>query len=499
MTGSMPQSGDRRIVRLSQNVLHLSIGQVISTSLGFLLAVALGRALSPSDFGILYIVGTIYGFAGILIDWGQSTYVIRDTARGRTDEPEFIGATLILRVIGNLAAGAVGIVAALVLGYDKATIQLIALVAVVGFPISLATLFGLWFRGKDRVDLDVLIGLVGKALGVAATILVIGAGGGLFAIVGISAVGSIGGFALSLRLFRSFEIPIRLPPARMLGKLVRVGLPIALVSLSMALQSFADIALLSVLAGPVVVGWLGAARTLLGIFMAPAGIIAGASFPELSRAAQSTPDLCQELSSSSRIILAVSACAASTLFVFADFGVAVTYGRGKFDEATILLQLSALVLPMLFLTFLLANAVFALGRMVAVAIFKVVFMLCGLVVGWFAISYCQTRFGNGAIGTILSYNAMEALMLVALLSLLPTGAVNRTVVGHLGRAYVTFGGVVLVFFALPQLPVWASAPLLGLAFVAVALATQLLLVSDMARISAMLGSIFSNRQRRTPS
>ena len=119
-------------------------------------------------------------------------------------------------------------------------------------------------------------------------------------------------------------------------------------------------------------------------------------------------------------------------------------------------------------------------------------------VGWFAISYCQTRFGNGAIGTILSYSAMEVLMLAALFSLLPTGAVNRTVVEHLGRAYVTFGGVVLVFSALPQLPVWASAPLLGLAFVAVALATQLMLVSDIARISVMLCSIFSSRQKRTP-
>ena len=214
MTGSMPQSGDRRIVRLSQNVLHLSIGQAISTALGFLLAVALGRALSPSDFGILYIVGTIYGFAGILIDWGQSTYVIRDTAQGRTDESEFIGATLILRILGNLVAGAAGIVAALVLGYDEATIQLIALVAVVGFPISLATLFGLWFRGKDRVDLDVLIGLVGKALGVAAIILAIGAGGGLFAIVGMSAVGSVGGFALGLLLFRGFRDSYQAPAGK---------------------------------------------------------------------------------------------------------------------------------------------------------------------------------------------------------------------------------------------------------------------------------------------
>ena len=68
---------------LVRNVSHLGIGQVASTVLGILLSAVIGRALEPVQLGILYTVYAISGFAYVIIDWGQSTYLVREIARGR--------------------------------------------------------------------------------------------------------------------------------------------------------------------------------------------------------------------------------------------------------------------------------------------------------------------------------------------------------------------------------------------------------------------------------
>ena len=79
-------SDNRRL--LVRNVSHLGIGQVASTALGILLSAVIGRALEPAQLGILYTVFAISTFAYVIVDWGQGTYLVREMARGRTDEPD---------------------------------------------------------------------------------------------------------------------------------------------------------------------------------------------------------------------------------------------------------------------------------------------------------------------------------------------------------------------------------------------------------------------------
>ncbi|MDX2205384.1 MAG: oligosaccharide flippase family protein [Hyphomicrobiaceae bacterium] len=480
--------------RLVRNVIFLGIGQAVSTGLGFLLAAALGRTLAPAEFGIIYLVGTIYGFVGVLIDWGQSTYVVRDAARGRADEAEFVGAALAIRVAGTLAAALGGALIAGLIGYDGLTMLLVALSALAGFPGSLAALFGFVFRGRDRMDLDVLIGLVAKAIGVVAVIVTLVLSKSLIAVVTVPVIGGIGALVLSLALLRRLEIHVRPPSGALVGELFRTGTPIAVLSLCLGMQSFVDVALLSLLTGPAVVGWLGGARTILGIFMAPANILASASFPEMSRAAGSVDDLRRLLTASARVILAIGTFAAIVLLLFAELAVRATYGSGKLDQAATLLQATSLFLPLFFLNFVIGNAVFAVGRSTAFAIAKVLCMALGAILGWLAINYTQAHFQNGAIGVILAYGVMEGLMLYLLASLLPKGAVDRQVPMHLARSYAIFGFAAAAFAILP-LPLWASAPILAAVVGAGSLATGLVLVSDITRVGEVMTTWVHAAQR----
>lgn len=323
-----------------------------------------------------------------------------------------------------------------------------------------------------------------------ATISTLFMGYGLAAIVAVGVLGTVASLILSLYLVHRHGIEVRLPDPKLVQELFWIGAPIALVSFSFSMQSLVEIALLSSLTAPAVIGWLGASRTLLGIFMAPAGILAGATLPEMSRRARSATDLGQIVSSASRIMLAAGACAASALLVSADFGVALTYGVGKFDQSVVLLQLFSPLLPLLFLNFLLANAVFAVGRSVPFAAAKLLLVAIGSVCSWFSISYFQTLLCNGAIGIIVSFGAMELIMVGLLLALLPKGAVDLQILLHSLRAYLTFGSVALAFMALPSLPIWVAGPMFGLLFLAVAFATQLVQGSDVAGVLKMLKSPF---------
>jgi hypothetical protein len=48
----------------------------VSTALGILLAAVIGRAFEPAQLGILYIVSAISSFVYVIVDWGQSTYLV---------------------------------------------------------------------------------------------------------------------------------------------------------------------------------------------------------------------------------------------------------------------------------------------------------------------------------------------------------------------------------------------------------------------------------------
>jgi O-antigen/teichoic acid export membrane protein len=124
---------------LVRNVSHLGIGQVASTTLGILLSAVIGRALEPSQLGILYIVFAISSFVSNIVDWGQSTYLVREMARGRIDEPELIGSALLVRLATFVFSAVIAITIALALGYKG---QIIALTLLAMMALVPVTLFG---------------------------------------------------------------------------------------------------------------------------------------------------------------------------------------------------------------------------------------------------------------------------------------------------------------------------------------------------------------------
>ena len=464
---------------LVRNVSHLGIGQVLSTALGILLTAVIGRALEPAQLGMLYTVFAVSSFAYVLADWGQATYLVREMARGRIDEAELIGSALLFRLASIILSSAVAVVIALALGYNGRIIALTLLAMIVAVPATLFVPFDCSFRGKDRMDIDAFVNIIGKAMTLVATAIALRLGGGLTAVILMQGLGSVltllAGAIAALRL----DIAVKAPVTKALRELLRHGAPIAAFSLVVASQPFVEILLLSAFAGPAVVGWYGAFRGIFGIVTSPALILQAATFPELSRASRSLPDLRRTIDATGRVLFIAAAFTSSALYLFADDMVAIIYGHGRFEQTASILRVSAIFIPLLFFVLVLASAMTAVGLNKAMAGISIVRIAFCAVLSWLFIGYWQQRFGDGAIVLVIIAGVAEIPAAIACLALLPRGAVGSTTTLNVVRACIASLCTVVPLSMLQPLGLLYLTPLFFLLFALTTMVTRLVLPSDL--------------------
>jgi O-antigen/teichoic acid export membrane protein len=453
--------------------------------LSVILAAVLGRWLGVVEFGVYYLLVTVSTFAYVFIEWGQNAYLIRESARRPDDVSELLGGALAFRV-------AVAFVAALVtaklvkgIGYDSRT-EFLALFAVLcGLPLALSQTYVYVFRGRDRMDLEATVAITGKTLTLAVTVPALLLGGGLPAVVVMQSVGGGGALLVAVLLARKIRLKAQRPGRGILQELANGGGPIAVFFLAGAVQPFIDVIVLSKLAPPEVVGWYGAARNIIGVLCAPALILGTASFPELSRTSSSVPDLRHVLRATLRLLFGLGALAAVGTFLFADVAVGIIYGR-HFDPAVAVLQIFSLVFPLFFMDILFANAIIAMGKTKEIAVVKVLSVAVSTGLNFLLIPLFQARLGNGGIGLILAFGSTEILMLSGYLWLLPRGAVDRSALLDFLRTAAAAGGTVGIFWVLPSMTPWLAVPACVAVFVALALASGLILGTDLDKVAVLV-------------
>ena len=464
---------------LARNILHLGVGQVASTALGILLTALLVRSLEPAQFGTLYTVFAIGAFAYVFIDWGQGTYLVREMARGRSDEPKFIGGALAFRTL-TTALTTVGVISIVyALGYKGELVGLLFVALLVGVPASMFVPFASSFRSRDRMDLDAMSNNVGKACAVAATAVALQIGG-LFEVILAQGVGGLATLLIGIVAARRLSIAVSSPDTATLRELMRNGAPLAAFSLVLATQPFVEVLLLSTLAGAAVVGWYGASRTIMGIISSPAIIALGAAYPQLARAAHSLPELRQVIELTGRVLFVASALTGAGLYVFADHIVAIIYGQARVEQTAAILRVNAIFVPLLFFVLLLASAMTAVGRNKAMVVISLVRVAICVALSWLLIEYWQQRFGNGAVALVIIAGLAEIPAVVTCLILLPRGSIGMATMLNFMRSCLTALLVAWPLSMLQPASLFVLTPLFGVWFIVVAMATRLVGPSDVS-------------------
>ena len=262
-------------------------------------------------------------------------------------------------------------IAAWALGYGRRVEWLTVAFIAASLPFWLGQLYGIVFRGRDRMGLDATVAVVNKsvALLLALTALYLGLGlGGV-----IMAQACAGGVALfvAIRLYRRVtSAPVQFSRTTA-HEMLTGGTALAAMFLAIFAQSYIDAVLLSKLAPLDVVGWYAAAKSIMGTLFAPAGILASAFFPRLSRAAANPIDFTREVRKALRQMLWLGGLAGVGTYLFADTAITLVYGSLHFGPAADILRVFGPGLFLLFMGVFFSHALTALGRERAFVVAKV--------------------------------------------------------------------------------------------------------------------------------
>jgi O-antigen/teichoic acid export membrane protein len=443
---------------MARNALFLALGQATTTALAILLTAALGRWLGVADYGTYYVLITMSTSVYLLIEWGQSLWVVRETARAPQRVGELLGTALAFRVAIALAATVpVGLVT-LALGYGVRTTWLLVLIFLANIPLFLSQGYGIAFRAAERMGRDAAVSVANKLLVLGIALPALAAGMGLPGVILAQAVA--GGAALLMA--RALYPGISAQPISVSRQAARAmflgGLPVLSMSVAGAAQPYLDAVILSTLAPATAVGYYGAARNILGTLLAPAVILGTASYPRISRAAQDSSELGREVQKALRPLLWLGALGATGTWLFAETVVSLIYGP-SFAPAATILKVYAPVLFLVFVDILLGNTLYAVGAAVGLSAVLALKVLVSAGLSLVLVPILQARTENGGIGIVLSFGLSELVVLTGALVLLPRGILTGATLVDAARALGSAALTATLFWLIPPLSPWLGIPL----------------------------------------
>jgi O-antigen/teichoic acid export membrane protein len=472
---------------VARNVLHLLSGQIASLTIAFVVTVRIARHLGPDGYGVLFFSTSFVTLAFILVDLGQSYYVVSAIARDRRRTGVLLGTGMALRVASAaLVLPAVWGLSHL-LRYSEHTRAAIIATFVFLLFTSIGNGFSIAFRGLERMDWDALAQTGTKVLYGAASLAAISLDAGVVGVILGQAAGTAAGVSSCLLLLRHLRLPRARFERGVAIELLRGGAPFLVWSAIVAIHTTTDSILLSKLATEKVVGWYGASSRLVQMLTLPAGIIATALFPTLSRLFAHSPAAFASLTRSAlKWVMYVGTLAAAGTVLFAQEAVDLVYGGRAFGPAATVLRASSPFILALFVSFVLGTAVMAANRQSVWIGVKGAAVLVLVTLNLFLIPMTDARFGNGGIGAAAATTVAEVVLAGAAAALLPRGTLNRGCVGDLGRALVAAAVMAVVRWLVGPVTIFVAVPVTAMAFALVIAALGGVRRGDLAELRAAL-------------
>jgi O-antigen/teichoic acid export membrane protein len=244
--------------------------------------------------------------------------------------------------------------------------------------------------------------------------------------------------------------------------------------------------LLSKLAPAEVLGWYGAAKTIMGTLVAPALILATAAYPHLARTAANNGPLNVEIRAALRPVLLAGALAAVGTYLFADDAISIIYGRQHFAASVIILKVFAPGFLLLFVNVLLGNSLLAAGRAKIFALVKMANVVTCVALELVLIPFFQHSAGNGGIGVVAAVALSELVVFAGAILLLRRDGAGLDIAADVARALGAAALTVGLFALLPRLPFVIGVPLCLIVYLLCTAALGLVRRSDIEKVRAIL-------------
>ena len=282
--------------------------------------------------------------------------------------------------------------------------------------------------------------------------------------------------------------------------LLAAGLPFVLWQSLGVLYFRIDVVMLGFLTEPATVGWYGAVTRLMdGLTFIPE-TLAFAGYPVMARlwsgARREFEQTAQRILA---IVLLIAVPLVAALVTLAPHVVDALF-TSAFVESVPILRVHAFTLGVLYVDFILARILMAIGRERAWLAISVMACFLNPTLNWLLIGFTQERFGNGGIGAALATLTTEICIAACALRLVPRAALGWVSSGAMVRLLTagaaTAAAILLgLAFGLP----WVVAGVAGAAVYVVAVLSFGLVPSDLmtrVRITMRSGAVVSGEVSR---
>jgi O-antigen/teichoic acid export membrane protein/GT2 family glycosyltransferase len=477
-------------MRVARNIVALLVNQVGTWSVSLVFALVIPPYLGVSRFGLFSFISSYIAYFALGISLGTGTYLTWRIAR----EPEQAGRltfnTLLLQAPLALVCGALALALLPLIDHRGWVLEL----AVVGFvSVSAGALISTCnaaLAGLQILRTPARISLAAAALATGLMLLGVYLRADLLYFVICGTTGQcVGLVAILIYTWRHIRIEHRID-LRLWRTVLLGGLPFFAWSAVLLFYGHIDISLLKILVGDTEIGWYAAAYRIISITVFLPTIVVTALLPALS--AERTPESPQFRQLVSRCIRLVT-----VVSVPASVGLVMLSGRllhllrypSSFDQATPLIAILALHIPVIALDMVLGTAIIAIGRQNAWTGVGVVAALFNPLANLWAIPFTQRAYGDGAIGAAVVTVLTELLMLVGALILRPRTVFTRWDVFFIFRCVLAAGVMVPAVWALAAQRSVGVVPAVGYGFILYGMAAYTLRVVRNEDLAGLVGVI----------
>ncbi len=427
---------------IAKNAGVLFTSQLITWGLTLLLTIFLPRMLGATAVGQLHLANSIWAIIGVVATLGMDTLLIKEIARRSDRIGELFGVALVLFAALNLLGfGAVALYAKLA-GYAAETVYVIYIIGIARFVMQFGDASRAALQGLEQMKYISLADIFAKIFTTIVGLVMLFLGQGILVFAVVLVGGSFVSAAAQI-FYLNRLTPLRLRFNWPLAKwMLKGGVPYFLVSVFLSIYIQIDIVIISLLVSEKVVGWYGAADGLFTTLMFIPSIFMTSVFPALSRMhANDSGSLPRLMGKSFDLLMLVSVPIGLGLLAVADPLVVLLFGS-EFANSGPVLAVMGIVLILTYQNMLVGRFLISIDRQNTWTIVMAVATVATIPLDLVLIPWCQSRFGNGAIGGALAFVVTELGMMIAGLVLMPAGSLGWGNVWTAVRAFVAGLGMV---------------------------------------------------------
>ena len=415
-----------------RNSVVLMVARVVSAAMGLTLLALLPRLLGDAGYGQLHLALSLVLMFGVTIDLGLTQVLVRAVAREHALARVYTrrGVTVTLGLGAVLYVGSLGLVR--LVGYPARTDLLVAILGIGMLLDGMAQILSGLYQAHERMHIPALARIVGHLVtfGLLLPRLWEATPTDTATVAGVLVTSSLVQLLIHAAGLRWLDgLRVARPADLSWWALLAAGVPFLLWQSLGVFYFRIDVVLLGLMTPPAVLGWYGAVARMMDGLTFMAETLSLTSYPVLARLWSSSR---REFERTAQRVLTIVLLIAMPLVValvtLAPYVVDILF-TSAFRNSVPILRIHAFTLGLLYLNFLLARILMAIGRERAWLGIAVMGCVLNPALNWVAIGFTQARYGNGGIGAALATLVMEMCIATCALRLVPRGALGWAFAG----------------------------------------------------------------------